>query len=90
MGQAGREGGREGWWEGGQGGGRPRQFVGQYELLETLGKGMSGKVKKARHIRTGDEIALKIIDKSKVRREGGREGWGGEGGREEAKKSAYQ
>ncbi|TFJ82427.1 hypothetical protein NSK_006253 [Nannochloropsis salina CCMP1776] len=47
-------------------GGRPRQVMGQYEILETLGKGMSGKVKKARHILTGQEVALKIIDKSKA------------------------
>ena len=52
-------------------GGRPRQVMGQYEILETLGKGMSGKVKKARHIQTGQEVALKIVDKSKVRGEEG-------------------
>lgn len=64
-------------------GGRPRQVMGQYEILETLGKGMSGKVKKARHILTGQEVALKIIDKSKVRGEEGGLKSPGEIGREE-------
>uniref|UniRef100_G3TYX0 non-specific serine/threonine protein kinase n=1 Tax=Loxodonta africana TaxID=9785 RepID=G3TYX0_LOXAF len=37
--------------------------VGRYHLLRTIGKGASAKVKLAQHIITGQEVAIKIIDK---------------------------
>lgn len=38
--------------------------VGPYELLETLGSGNFGKVKKARHIYTGMYFAIKVVERS--------------------------
>lgn len=38
--------------------------VGPYELSVTLGKGNFGKVKQAKHIETGVEYAIKVVDKS--------------------------
>uniref|UniRef100_G3U2J4 non-specific serine/threonine protein kinase n=1 Tax=Loxodonta africana TaxID=9785 RepID=G3U2J4_LOXAF len=38
--------------------------VGHYHLLRTIGKGTYAKVKLAQHIITGQEVAIKIIDKS--------------------------
>ena len=38
--------------------------IGHYELRETLGQGMSGKVKKGVHRNTGAMVALKIIDRA--------------------------
>ncbi|KAM9728422.1 MAP/microtubule affinity-regulating kinase 4 isoform 4-T5 [Menidia menidia] len=40
--------------------------IGNYRLLKTIGKGNFAKVKLARHIRTGREVAIKIIDKSQL------------------------
>ncbi|XP_061574837.1 MAP/microtubule affinity-regulating kinase 4 isoform X2 [Cololabis saira] len=37
--------------------------IGNYRLLKTIGKGNFAKVKLARHILTGREVAIKIIDK---------------------------
>jgi len=45
----------------------PRIFCG-YEILDTLGKGMSGKVKRARHPHSGEIIALKVIKKETATR----------------------
>lgn len=36
--------------------------IGAYELLETLGRGNFGKVKRARHMLTGHQYAIKIVD----------------------------
>ncbi|XP_076984572.1 MAP/microtubule affinity-regulating kinase 3-like isoform X2 [Tamandua tetradactyla] len=41
--------------------------VGNYRLLKTIGKGNFGKVKLAIHILTGREVAIKIIDKTKLK-----------------------
>ena len=38
--------------------------IGDYELLKTLGVGATGKVKLARHVSTGELVAVKIIRKS--------------------------
>ncbi|XP_028838050.1 serine/threonine-protein kinase MARK2 isoform X3 [Denticeps clupeoides] len=40
--------------------------VGNYRLLKTIGKGNFAKVKLARHILTGKEVAVKIIDKTQL------------------------
>ncbi|XP_075872574.1 MAP/microtubule affinity-regulating kinase 3-like [Nelusetta ayraudi] len=40
--------------------------VGNYRLLKTIGKGNFAKVKLARHVRTGREVAIKIIDKTQL------------------------
>ncbi|CAK8534529.1 unnamed protein product [Lathyrus sativus] len=46
------------------GGGRPR--AGRYELGRTLGEGNFAKVKFARHVETGEHVAIKILDKEKI------------------------
>uniref|UniRef100_A0A1I8EVA1 MAP/microtubule affinity-regulating kinase 3 n=1 Tax=Wuchereria bancrofti TaxID=6293 RepID=A0A1I8EVA1_WUCBA len=38
--------------------------IGKYKLLKTIGKGNFAKVKLAKHIPTGIEVAIKIIDKT--------------------------
>ncbi|KAI6189768.1 Non-specific serine/threonine protein kinase [Aphelenchoides bicaudatus] len=38
--------------------------IGRYKLLKTIGKGNFAKVKLARHIPTGIDVAIKIIDKT--------------------------
>uniref|UniRef100_A0A8C8J7N8 non-specific serine/threonine protein kinase n=1 Tax=Oncorhynchus tshawytscha TaxID=74940 RepID=A0A8C8J7N8_ONCTS len=40
--------------------------IGNYRLLKTIGKGNFAKVKLARHILTGREVAVKIIDKTQL------------------------
>ncbi|KAJ3613201.1 hypothetical protein NHX12_019452 [Muraenolepis orangiensis] len=51
----------------GGGGEEPQQpHVGNYRLLKTIGKGNFAKVKLARHILTGREVAIKIIDKTQL------------------------
>ncbi|XP_057715191.1 MAP/microtubule affinity-regulating kinase 3a isoform X3 [Corythoichthys intestinalis] len=50
-----------------RGGEEPQQpHVGNYRLLKTIGKGNFAKVKLARHILTGREVAIKIIDKTQL------------------------
>lgn len=49
---------------GGSGSGRTR--VGRYELGRTLGEGTFAKVKFARNLETGENVAIKILDKEKV------------------------
>ncbi|WJX29343.1 CBL-interacting serine/threonine-protein kinase 23 [Trifolium repens] len=46
------------------GGQRPR--AGKYELGRTLGEGNFAKVKFARHVETGEHVAIKILDKEKI------------------------
>nr|GMD09689.1 CBL-interacting serine/threonine-protein kinase 23-like [Ipomoea batatas] len=46
------------------GGGKTR--VGRYELGRTLGEGSFAKVKFARNVETGENVAIKILDKEKV------------------------
>lgn len=43
-----------------------RTRVGKYELGRTLGEGSFAKVKFARHVDTGENVAIKILDKEKV------------------------
>ncbi|XP_023991261.1 MAP/microtubule affinity-regulating kinase 3 isoform X3 [Salvelinus sp. IW2-2015] len=40
--------------------------IGNYRLLKTIGKGNFAKVKLARHVLTGREVAIKIIDKTQM------------------------
>ena len=40
--------------------------VGRYKLLKTIGKGNFAKVKLAKHLPTGREVAIKIIDKTQL------------------------
>ncbi|GLU22632.1 hypothetical protein SLE2022_386940 [Rubroshorea leprosula] len=47
-------------------GGSSRTRVGKYELGKTLGEGTFAKVKFARNIETGENVAIKILDKEKV------------------------
>ncbi|XP_052182685.1 CBL-interacting serine/threonine-protein kinase 23-like isoform X2 [Diospyros lotus] len=49
---------------GGRGGGSTR--VGKYELGRTLGEGTFAKVKFARNTESGENVAIKILDKEKV------------------------
>ena len=46
---------------GGGGGGRD---IGNYQIIKTIGKGNFAKVKLAKHLYTGIEVAIKIIDKT--------------------------
>lgn len=40
--------------------------IGKYKLLKTIGKGNFAKVKLAKHVPTGKEVAIKIIDKTQL------------------------
>ncbi|PON72700.1 Calcium/calmodulin-dependent/calcium-dependent protein kinase [Parasponia andersonii] len=46
-----------------------RTRVGRYELGRTLGEGNFAKVKFARNVETNDNVAIKILDKEKIKRE---------------------
>ncbi|KAL8108366.1 hypothetical protein AgCh_024728 [Apium graveolens] len=50
----------------GSSGGSGRTRVGRYELGRTLGEGSFAKVKFAKNSETGENVAIKIIDKEKV------------------------
>lgn len=43
-----------------------RTRVGRYELGRTIGEGSFAKVKFARNTETGENVAIKILDKEKV------------------------
>ncbi|XP_067682249.1 MAP/microtubule affinity-regulating kinase 3-like isoform X37 [Haliotis asinina] len=49
---------------------RPRTtdepHIGKYRLIKTIGKGNFAKVKLAKHVPTGREVAIKIIDKTQL------------------------
>lgn len=40
--------------------------IGKYRLIKTIGKGNFAKVKLAKHVPTGKEVAIKIIDKTQL------------------------
>ena len=42
------------------------KIAGLYDLEETLGKGHFAVVKLARHVFTGEKVAVKVIDKTKL------------------------
>jgi len=50
---------------------RNKTAIGPWKLGRTLGQGASGKVKEARHVATGEVVAVKIVRKEKGRSEGG-------------------
>ena len=41
--------------------------VAHYELGDTIGSGSFGKVKKAKHKKTGHEVAVKILNRNKIK-----------------------
>lgn len=41
----------------------------KYELLRTLGKGSFGRVKEALHIMSGEKLAIKIMEKARIKKE---------------------
>lgn len=45
-------------------------LMGKYKLGRFLGKGTFAKVYYAKHIQTGDSVAIKVIDKEQIRRQG--------------------
>ena len=47
-------------------GGSAAQIAGLYDLEETLGEGHYAVVKSARHVFTGERVAVKVIDKTKL------------------------
>ncbi|XP_075502908.1 CBL-interacting protein kinase 23-like [Primulina tabacum] len=51
---------------GGSGSSAGRTRVGRYELGRTLGEGTFAKVKFAKNLETGENVAIKILDKEKV------------------------
>ncbi|XP_070533974.1 MAP/microtubule affinity-regulating kinase 3-like [Ptychodera flava] len=46
--------------------GDEQPHIGKYRLLKTIGKGNFAKVKLAKHLPTGKEVAIKIIDKTQL------------------------
>ena len=48
---------------------RSKKMVGQYELSQLLGEGAWGKVRLGTHKVTKEKVAIKIIDKEKIRKE---------------------
>ena len=40
--------------------------LGKYEIGRTLGEGNFGKVKYARHVETGQAVAVKILDRKRI------------------------
>ncbi|OQR80382.1 hypothetical protein BIW11_05092 [Tropilaelaps mercedesae] len=42
------------------------KIAGLYDLGETLGRGHYAVVKQARHVFTGEQVAVKVIDKTKL------------------------
>ncbi|BFZ12243.1 hypothetical protein BsWGS_15282 [Bradybaena similaris] len=46
--------------------GNDEPHIGKYRLIKTIGKGNFAKVKLAKHVPTGREVAIKIIDKTQL------------------------
>jgi 5'-AMP-activated protein kinase catalytic alpha subunit len=40
----------------------------KYIILRTLGKGSFGKVKEALHVKSGEKIAIKILEKARIKK----------------------
>ncbi|KAG5499072.1 hypothetical protein GH5_03774 [Leishmania sp. Ghana 2012 LV757] len=45
----------------------PEQMIGSYVIRETIGRGSFGKVKKGRHVHTGEYVAIKILNRQKLK-----------------------
>lgn len=45
----------------------PEQMIGSYVIGETIGRGSFGKVKKGRHIHTNEYVAIKILNRQKLK-----------------------
>ena len=45
---------------------KEKASCGKYEIGRTLGEGSSGKVKHARHVDSGRDFAVKILDKKRA------------------------
>lgn len=45
----------------------PKERTKKYIILRSLGKGSFGRVKKAQHVISGEKIAVKILEKSKLK-----------------------
>ena len=45
---------------------RNSNIVGNYRIEKTIGEGTFGKVKLAVHVPTGEQVAIKILEKSKI------------------------
>lgn len=45
-----------------------RKLINQYEVIEEIGRGVHGKVKLARNLETGENVAIKIIPRYSKRR----------------------
>ncbi|KAK8794641.1 hypothetical protein WA158_001622 [Blastocystis sp. Blastoise] len=43
--------------------------IGKYELYENLGEGALGKVKLAKNVETGEKVAIKILNKEKIKKQ---------------------
>jgi len=46
-----------------------KKRVGEYELSEVLGEGSFATVRRARHVKSGQEFAVKCLDKSQVEKQ---------------------
>ena len=46
------------------------QSIGNYQLIKTIGEGTFGKVKLGQHILTRENVAVKILEKSKILQQG--------------------
>ncbi|KAI9831457.1 MAG: hypothetical protein M1819_005056 [Sarea resinae] len=51
-----------------------RKLINQYEIIDELGRGVHGKVKLGRNLTTGDDVAIKIVDRYSKRRRLGKLG----------------
>jgi [calcium/calmodulin-dependent protein kinase] kinase len=50
------------------------KLINDYEILDELGRGQHGKVKLGRHVRTGQKVAIKIVQRYSKRRRLGKLG----------------
>lgn len=46
---------------------RKVKCIGQYELGKTIGQGTFGKVKLGRHLLTDEKVAVKILEKERIK-----------------------
>ncbi|KZF25799.1 kinase-like protein [Xylona heveae TC161] len=51
-----------------------RKLINEYEIIDELGRGVHGKVKLGRNLNTGEEVAIKIVERYSKRRRLGKAG----------------